>query len=90
VKNVTLTCEDARQIDLVEYLAKLGHYPAKISMDDYWYLSPLRVEKTASFKVNRKMNLWFDHGTGIGGNLIDFGKLYHRCAVQELLNKLGT
>ena len=36
------------------------------------------------------MNLWFDHGTGIGGNLIDFGILYHRCPVKELLNKLGS
>jgi len=30
----------------------------------YWYLSPLREEKEASFKVNRKKNVWYDHGIG--------------------------
>src|SRR6202035_1745438 len=85
-----LTCEEARQIDLVDYLVKLGHHPTKIRNNDYWYLSPLRDEKKASFKVNRKMNVWFDHGTGNGGNLIDFGMLFYRCTFKELLNKLET
>lgn len=89
VKSEAITCEEARQIDLVDYLAKLGHYPTKIRRFDYWYLSPLRDEKNSSFKVNRNMNLWFDHGTGTGGNLIDFGKLYYECTVRELLIKLA-
>jgi len=68
-----LTCEAAKQIDLVDLLSGLGHDPVQIRNHDYWYLSPLRAEKTASFKVNRQVNVWFDHGTGEGGNLIDFG-----------------
>jgi Toprim-like/CHC2 zinc finger len=84
-----LTCRDAKQKDLVEYLASLGHQPQKIRGEDHWYLSPLREEKTASFKVNKKFNVWYDHGMGKGGNLIDFGILYHKCSVQELLQKLN-
>lgn len=57
-----LNCEQAKHIDLVDYLATLGHHPEKIRNNDYWYLSPLREEKTASFKVNRKLNVWYDHG----------------------------
>jgi hypothetical protein len=49
---------------------------------------PLRDEQTASFKVNRKLNVWYDHGIGKGGDLIDFGKEYFRCTTSELLQKL--
>jgi hypothetical protein len=84
-----LTCEAARQIDLVDFLSCLGHDPVRIRNHDYWYLSPLREEKTASFKINRQANVWFDHGTGEGGNLIDFGIQYFRCPVSELLNRLS-
>lgn len=38
-------CAAARQIDLVDYLASLGHQPQKVRNQDYWYLSPLREEK---------------------------------------------
>jgi hypothetical protein len=83
-----ITCARAKQIDLVDYLASFGHFPAKIRNQDYWYLSPLRTEKTPSFKVNRAMNVWYDNGTGTGGDFIDFGKLYHNCFTAELLNRL--
>lgn len=84
-----LTCTQAKQIDLVDYLQSLGHAPVKIRNNDYWYHSPLREEKTASFKVDRKLNLWYDHGTGQGGDLIDFGTLYHNCSVSGLLSRLS-
>lgn len=84
-----LTCSGAKQIDLVNYLASLGHQPQKVNNQDYWYLSPLRDEKTPSFKVNRKLNVWYDHATGKGGNLIDFGTQYFNCSVTELLQRLS-
>lgn len=84
-----LQCAEARQIDLVDYLASLGHQPKKTRNNDYWYLSPLREEKTPSFKVNRRFNVWYDHGTGKGGDLIDFGTLYFNCSTSDLLNKLS-
>jgi len=81
--------DDARQIDMVDYLSKLGHSPSKIRSFDYWYLSPLRDEKTPSFKINRKLNCWYDHGIGKGGNLIDFAILYHNCTVGEFLHQVN-
>ncbi|MDI3321313.1 toprim domain-containing protein [Pinibacter soli] len=80
----------AKSIDIVDWLTKKGHSPQKISGNDYWYLSPLRQEKTASFKVNRKLNVWYDHGLGKGGNMIDLGILYYGCNVKELLQKLKS
>lgn len=84
------SCEDAKKIDMVEYLASIFHYPKKIRGNDHWYLSPLRTEKTPSFKVDRMKNFWFDHGSGKGGDLIDFGTEYHKCSVGDLLQKLST
>ena len=89
MKSETFNCMRANEIDLVDYLAKLGHEPSKIRNNDYWYLSPLRNEKEPSFKVNRRMNVWYDHGLGKGGDLIEFGKLYYKCSVKESLEKLS-
>jgi hypothetical protein len=85
-----LSFEEARQTDMIDYQSKLGYEPVKVGNSDYWYLSPLREEKTASFKVNRKLNRWYDHGLGKGGNIIDFGIAYHQCTIVELLQKFAT
>jgi Toprim-like/CHC2 zinc finger len=85
-----LSCAQAKQIDLVTYLALLGHYSQQVRNQDHWFISPLREEKTPSFKVNRQLNLWYDHGNGKGGNLIDFGVLYFNCTVTELLKHLSS
>ena len=79
---------EAKEMDMVQYLSLLSYEPSKIRNNDYWYLSPLRQEKTPSFKVNRKLNRWYDHGLGKGGNIIDFGIQYYGCSVGEFLNKL--
>lgn len=85
VKRQRLSLSEVKQLDMVDYLSTLGHEPAKVRNDDYWYLSPLREENRASFKINRRLNRWYDHGIGKGGNLIDFAILYYDCSVGELL-----
>lgn len=84
-----ILCAQANEMDLVNFLQSIGHQPSKIRSNDYWYFSPFRQEKTPSFKVNRKLNLWYDHGDGRGGNLVDFGVLFYRCSVGEFLHKLA-
>jgi DNA primase len=83
-----LSVNEAKEIDMIDHLSSLGYKPSKIRNNDYRYHSPLRNEKTFSFKVNRKLNRWYDHGLSKGGNLIDFGIEYYRCTVGELLDKL--
>jgi hypothetical protein len=89
-RNKRLSIEEAKKVDIIIYLSSLGHQPSIIKNADYWYCSPLRKEHTPSFKVNQKLNLWFDHGLGKGGNVIDFGILYHSCTVSEFLQKLDS
>jgi hypothetical protein len=88
-RNKRLSVSEAKEIDIVHFLADLGYEPSKIRNNDYWYFSPLRDEKTPSFKVNRKLNRWYDHGLGKGGNLVDFAILYHGCTVSEFLQNLS-
>ncbi|PRZ22764.1 toprim domain-containing protein [Flavobacterium granuli] len=87
--NHNMTIAQAKTLDLINYLAVLGFKPSKIKGSDFWFLSPLRVEKTPSFKVNQKLNCWYDHGIGKGGNLIAFGLLYYNCSISELLQNLS-
>jgi DNA primase len=84
-----MNCEQANEMDLVNYLNQLGHEAKKIRGKDHWYLSPLRKESTASFKVNQKLNVWYDHGIGEGGSLVDFGIKYFGCNVPDFLEKLS-
>lgn len=85
-----MNCQQANEIDLVDYLASLGFKPVKIRQNDYWYLSPYRSENTASFKVSRSKNVWFDHGSGEGGTLVDFAARYFGCGLNEALHKIET
>ncbi len=84
-----MTIEKAKDIDMVDYLAMLGHHPTKVSKPHYWYKSPFHDERTPSFKVNRQLNKWYDFADGRGGNLVDFGILYHQCSISELLQKIS-
>jgi DNA primase len=83
-----MNCEQANQIDLVNYLYTLGFNPQKVRGADYWYLSPLREENEPSFKVHNVKNIWYDHGLAKGGKLIDFVMEYYHCNVTEALKKL--
>ena len=87
-ENKTSIWDDIKRIDLVGYLDSLGHQPKLIRNSDYWYYSPFRQEKTPSFKVNRQRNVWFDHGTGEGGTIIDLGVKLFNCTYHELIEKL--
>ncbi|MGN7889458.1 toprim domain-containing protein [Dyadobacter sp. 22481] len=85
-----MTCEQAREIPIVELLKHCHILPQYVRGQDHWYLSPFRDEKTPSFKVNAKLNLYYDHGNGQGGDIIDLGKALFRCETKELLEKLDS
>ncbi|WP_448700578.1 hypothetical protein ACFGVR_01280 [Mucilaginibacter sp. AW1-3] len=86
-----LKLDEVRDLDLVNYLASLGFEPAKPTRNgvDFYYLSPLRIEAEPSFHVNRKLNKWYDHGLGQGGNLIDLGMQFYGCTLKEFLEKIN-
>ena len=62
----------AREISIEKVVQNLGCQVIKTTGEELWFLSPFRQEKTPSFKVNRKLNKWFDFEEQVGGNVIDF------------------
>ena len=85
-----MNCEEANQIEMIDILNSLGYQPQKISRSDHWYYSPFRDETEPSFKVERNRNVWYDHGLGKGGKLVDFAMEYFRCNVSEALQKISS
>ncbi|WP_339835929.1 toprim domain-containing protein [uncultured Maribacter sp.] len=80
-----LTCEKARAFPIERALAKLGHFPTRTTPKEAWFLSPFRSETQASFKVCKKLNRWYDHGAGKGGNVIDLICQINRLSVKDTL-----
>jgi len=79
----------AKQIPLEDVLEKLGHVPDRQQGDDIWYQSPFREEQDASFKINRRLNVWYDHGEGKGGTVIELiQQLYRVPDVSQTLSTL--
>ena len=60
-----------QEIQISQYLANQGFYPIRKSGNELFYHSPLRNDKNASFTVNDVRRVWFDHGSGEGGSIID-------------------
>ena len=85
MKEKRLNCERARTISIIKTMAMLGHFPAKESEKEAWFLSPFRSETQASFKVSKTLNRWYDHGEGRGGNLIDLVCKLKQCSVHDAL-----
>ena len=78
-----------KQIKLQDFLASMGCKPVKQYGVNFMYLSPLRTEKHASFKVNTEINQWYDFGIGRGGNIIAVAELlYNSSDVSYLIHQI--
>lgn len=88
--------EQAKKIPLDRILEKLGYTPdeTRLKGSELWYKSPFRAEKTPSFKIDTRKNLWYDFGESEGGTVIDFmmklNKTDAKGALAFLDDKFGT
>lgn len=78
-----------KQIAITDYLQQQGYTPARVHGIYYWYCSPLRNERTPSFKVNTERNQWYDFGTGEHGDIIDLACALFRCSISEAIDRLS-
>jgi len=81
-----MNCKQFNSISLEEVLLSLGHLPTKQSEKEAWYLNPFASESQASFKLDKRINAWYLHSEGVGGNNIDFMKKYLKTSVNEILD----
>lgn len=65
--------DELRKISIEDYLDNQGFKPVKRmnSRHELLYLSPYRSETKPSFSVNTGKNVWYDYGTGEGGDIFD-------------------
>ncbi|OKL39995.1 toprim domain-containing protein [Pontibacter flavimaris] len=80
------------ELAITDFLARQGFQPARKNGLDWWYISPIRApERTPSFKVNTRLNRWYDHGTGEGGKVFDLAMRLHRTAsIREVIQLLAS
>ncbi|WP_438424877.1 toprim domain-containing protein [Aquimarina macrocephali] len=89
MKKEKLNCQNARNVSIIDTMTRLAYKPAKINAKSALYFSPFRNEKTLSFKVDIKLNRWYDHSEGSGGNVIDLVSKIKNCSVVEALTFLS-
>lgn len=80
-----MNCKQFNSISLEEVLVSLGHLPTKQNEKEAWFLNPFSTENHASFKLDKRNNVWYLHSEGIGGNNIDFMMKYLKASVKEVL-----
>ena len=74
-----MNTDELKRISIRNFLARSGITPVRENPSGGMYLSPLRDERTASFHVDYARNLWYDHGTGEGGSVIDLVMKLQNC-----------
>ena len=80
-----MNCKQFNTIKLEEVLQNLGHLPTKQNEKEAWFLNPFSTENHASFKLDKRNNIWYLHSEGIGGNTTDFMQKYLNASVKEVL-----
>ena len=80
-----MNCKQFNAIKLEEVLVSLGHHPTKQNEKEAWFLNPFATENHASFKLDKRNNIWYLHSEGIGGNNTDFMQKYLNASVKEVL-----
>ena len=64
-----MNIDDIKQISLVEFLHHLGYKPTGRDSKGLWFYAPYRNERKPSFHVNPRKGVWFDFGSGAGGDI---------------------
>lgn len=86
-----MNCEQAKKILITDYFSSIGMQAQSQKENEFWYKSPFVGEqKTGSLKVSQKLNQWYCHNTGKGGNLLDFVMLLHSCDLKAALQIVGN
>jgi hypothetical protein len=83
-----MNSQQAKLVSIEAYLHSINIEPVKTAGEELIYLSPLRVEEHPSFHVNKEKNIWYDFGSGEGGNIIDLVMIIHKTGVKEALDIL--
>lgn len=87
-----MNCNQAKQLKIEDYLKSINIHPDKSRRSEtvFMYKAPYRDETTASFEVNRPKNIWYDHGSGVGGDIIKLIMIMHQTDIKGSLEYLES
>ena len=89
-----MNIQQINSLDFVEILSqKVGFIPEKTNNNSIWFKSPFRPdERTASFQISQKYqyDVWFDHGNGLGGKIVDFFIHYLKTDLKGVLEYFNS
>lgn len=84
-----------QNLSMPELMSALGYSPVRTKTTGkgttYWYTSPFRKEKDASFQLtpgNDVAWVWNDHGDHASGHIIDFVMRHEGCDLSQALKYL--
>lgn len=80
--------ENIKRISIRAYLGSRGIKPQWERGNRAMYLSPFRQESNPSFSVDFDRNVWYDHGIGEGGSIIDLVARMENCTVAGAISRL--
>ena len=70
-----MSIEEIRDMPVTDFLHKLGQRSVRQRGCEVWFHAPYRSDRTPSFCVNTKKNIWNDFGAGMGGDIFTLAGL---------------
>ncbi|AWX42797.1 DNA primase [Metamycoplasma cloacale] len=87
MENINIWEKVLQQTDIVSIIGE--YLPLKKRGNDYWTNCPFHGEKTPSFSVNAKRQIFKCFGCSKGGNALKFIELYENVSAIDALKKLA-
>lgn len=85
-----MNIEEVKTIRCTDYLISIGlNKDVKSNNNFSFFKSPFREERTASLSVNERKNVWFDYGSGFGGDVIKLKMLCENKDFKSAMNDLS-
>ncbi len=85
-----MNTKQAKALNMIHFLHQVGYHPVKENDTQAWFFSPFsKNEKSPSFKVNKKLNLFYCFSSGEKGTIIDLGTRLFNCSISEFLEDLN-
>ena len=73
----------------IDYLHAIAEKLERVSQGEWLCLSPIRTEKTPSFRFHEERSWWFDFGVKKGGDLFALVIERNRCTFPEAVDELA-
>jgi len=86
---MTIDLDKIRAIPIASFMVNIGHSIKSTTAANIFFDSPFRAEKTASFSVWTKRNLWKDFGSGEGGDIIELAQRIWNVDFKEAIQRLN-